>query len=628
MEKDKLLELIKGDVLHFFKNITAEDIKNFDEEIKYELVKETFLQLDDRVESEVEYNSDSMPSYVLSFYFDRNYAILQKELLKIMNKDEFFDYFNKAIEETMANKDYETYMGDLISLGFKEYMINEVKEHPRYSELIDHVLTTVDEKERKHVIELANNSSFEELYEFLSNNDRGAIRFLPEDFKTKENILSLMQAEPYITKELYEVINDELKNDDDILNLVMQNMQKLNKENNGRSKSSKNINDSLCELYEELPDSIKTKETLIKNPFLLNMFVIDGDSSMLEDLELLNLYLENNQKNIIYDKLPDIAKTKEYFLKYPFLLKESFLGSETNVLKDKELLNCYLQNFGLDTAMLDNIKSLLHENRELVEPYFIKRLQIQSEIEKLLDIEIEDFIKYSRQAPNILKYMPEELKKELDKYVDDLDLRNEFVFSSLSEEYRADSTNVLKAFIANPENFKHIDKKLLEDYEFAKKILSIKGTCIEDFPKNFQRNKRLMLIAMKQNGNSLHYLGTHLAYDEDILVQAVKSYPYLEIPRRIKRSNNFPAEKIRLAREEANSQQKEIKSVFSRTDKIILKEDSAGNKISFLDGLLQGYVKKENNLFDCDLETLKTTLKGGVWKETDTKRNISIKYYS
>ena len=574
MEKDKLLKLIEeqDDIFEFFnKIILVENTKNFDEEIKYELVKQVYLELDDRVKEMVEYNREPMPHWVPLLGWNGSFSKLQEQLLQIVTIEEFFDYCKKAFEEKHANIEFEEntdYTEDIISLGFDKYISDEIKEHPRYTELTEYIDNTIKTNKTNTIRKMIESNSFEELTEYLSSYP-SQFKLLPEEFKTKENMMFLIKKYPSHINKIYSNISDELKNDNDILNLIF-----------------------------EMADTIKS----------YNIF-----------------------DNEFYSQLSPNTKTKDFLLKHPILLDASLDNGETIVLNNKELLNAYLQYQGINNKLLSNIKGLLKEHREIVEPYFIKFLQEKNKSKnnyiKQLDLELEDFATYSRIVPEILNYMPAELKKDLDNQVDNLDIRNELVFSSLSEEYRADFTNALKAFIANPRNIYHIDKKLLEDPKFAINIVSINGKSIESLPLSFQRNKKLMLLAVKQDGNALNYLSSHLAYDTDIIIQAVTSSPELDIPKRIKRSDKFPDEKVQTARHNARLQQAKRQMAVSRTDEIIIKEDADGNKVSFLDGLLHEYTKKENNLFNCDLETLKTKLKNGEWKETNTERNISIKYY-
>ena len=88
-------------------------------------------------------------------------------------------------------------------------------------------------------------------------------------------------------------------------------------------------------------------------------------------------------------------------------------------------------------------------------------------------------------------------------------------------------------FVSHPFDFKRINSKLKNDYDFVTECLKVDGRYFEDIPEKFKSDKKLVLIAIKQPFGASIWETKNLIDDEDVLFAHAK-YGGLFYPPRLK----------------------------------------------------------------------------------------------
>ena len=77
-------------------------------------------------------------------------------------------------------------------------------------------------------------------------------------------------------------------------------------------------------------------------------------------------------------------------------------------------------------------------------------------------------------------------------------------------------------FVSHPFDFKRINSKLKNDYDFVLECLKVDGSYFEDIPEEFKSDKKLALIAIKQPFGADIWKTKNLIEDEDVLFAHAK----------------------------------------------------------------------------------------------------------
>lgn len=95
----------------------------------------------------------------------------------------------------------------------------------------------------------------------------------------------------------------------------------------------------------------------------------------------------------------------------------------------------------------------------------------------------------------------------------------------LTNGHTNDKDFILENIEKTTKILKFIDKSLFEDREFMKQIISKNGFALEYMPKEFQDDKEIVLIALRESaGFALKYASKRLRADREVVYQAVKKY--------------------------------------------------------------------------------------------------------
>jgi hypothetical protein len=77
-------------------------------------------------------------------------------------------------------------------------------------------------------------------------------------------------------------------------------------------------------------------------------------------------------------------------------------------------------------------------------------------------------------------------------------------------------------FVSHPFDFKRINSKLKNDYDFVTECLKVDGRYFEDIPEKFKSDKKLVLIAIKKPFGASIWETKNLIEDEDVLFAHAK----------------------------------------------------------------------------------------------------------